>query len=121
MLKQYDNSIAVAEEMLDKLPKNDPLRPELMYKVGEIDLKQGNSQTGISELMALLNYRPLNDPWRLSAIARIAQEYENTKKWDNAIEMYKEVMNSTSEKKWIAAAQDRIQAVNLLKQNEAAK
>lgn len=92
-----------------------------MYKIGELDLKQGNTKLGVPELKALLRYTPLNDPWRLSAIARVAQEYENQKQWDSAIEMYKEVMNSTSEKKWIEAAQERIQAVNLLKQNEAAK
>ena len=118
MLKQYDNAIAVAQELLEKLPQNNELRPELMYKIGELDLKQGNLKQGIPELKALLKYMPLNDPWRLSAIARVAQEYENHKQWDDAIAMYKEVMNSTSEKKWINAAQERIQACNLLKQQE---
>ena len=118
MLKQYDNAIAVAQELLEKLPKNNELRPELMYKVGELDLKQGNTKMGIPELKVLLRYTPLNNPWRLSAIARVAQEYENEKKWDDAITMYKEVMNSTSEKKWVLAAQERIQAVTLLKQQQ---
>ncbi len=118
ILKQYDNAIAVAEELLDKIPKNDPLRPELMYKIGELDLKQNNAKTGIEELRQLLNYRPINDPWRLSAVARVAQEYENAKQWDDAVIMYREVINSTKDPKWVAAAKERMQAIAELRKQQ---
>lgn len=109
--RQYGKVIETYQDMLKVMPDSDTLRIELQYKIAEFYLKQDNLEAGKLELKKLLLAQPLDNPWRLSGIARLAQEYENAKQPGDAVKMYEEIIRSTSDPKWVSVSQDRITAI----------
>ena len=52
-----------------------------------------------------------DDYYRLSAISQLAALYEGEQNWEQALAMYKLLMQATSEKAWTTAALERIDAI----------
>ncbi|MCB0287794.1 MAG: hypothetical protein KDE57_14140, partial [Calditrichaeota bacterium] len=55
------------------------------------------------------------DYYRLSSLAQLAAIYENIGKDSKAVSAYQLLVNSTSEERWVVAAEERIQALTELK------
>ncbi|MFC1501334.1 tetratricopeptide repeat protein [Elusimicrobiota bacterium] len=111
ILKKYQEAIYASYDLVDRLPGGDPLMPEVQTKIGEFYVKMGDVDSGIEEYEKLVAIGPRSNAWRLSGLAKLAQEYEKLEEWDNAIAIYTEISNSSSEAKWINAAKGRINAI----------
>lgn len=118
-LTQNDMARDVYRDMLTRLPAEDPLVPELRYRIAELYYKDGQADKAEAELQVLTSRQPQDDPWRLSAMAKRAQEYERARNLRAALDSYREILNSTRSAKWITAAEARIEALENQLQTQA--
>jgi TolA-binding protein len=109
--RQYGKVIETYQDLLKILPEKDEMKIELQYKIAEFYLKMDNAAVGRTELQKLIPLLPADNAWRLSGIARLAQEYENAKQWGDAVKMYEDVIRSTADPKWVSVSQERITAI----------
>jgi TolA-binding protein len=124
-LSNFPKAVQAYQDLYKVLPATDTMKTEAQYKIAKFYLKIGDDKSvkmAWQEFPKLLDLQPPDDPWRLSGIAQLAQEYENRKDWTNALKMYQEILNSTKEPKWVSAAQDRVEVINKeLKESQDAK
>lgn len=118
-LTQNDMARGVYRDMLTRLPAEDPLVPELHYRIAELFYKDGQADKAEAELLILISREPRDDPWRLSAMAKRAQEYERSKNLRAALDAYRDILNSTRSAKWITAAESRIEVLESQLQTQA--
>ena len=111
VLRQYDKVIETYQGLLKTLPDTDEQKIEFQYKIAELYIKMDNIDTAVLELQKLIPLAPADNVWRLSGIARLAQEYENKKQWPDAVKMYQDIVRSTTDPKWVTVSQDRINAI----------
>jgi TolA-binding protein len=110
-LTQYDMAIAVYEQLLGKLTGKDALIPEMHFRVAQLYYKESTPEKAVAELQKIISLEPKDNPWRLSGMVKLAQEYEHSKELDQAMDIYRQLVNSTKEAKWISIGEERIAAL----------
>lgn len=105
-------AIAAYESLVRALLVDDPLIPELRYRIGLLHYKTDASDQGMNELLKLVAARPEDNTWRLAGLLRLGQEYENKQEWALARAMYWKIIAARPEKKWDSAARERLAALD---------
>lgn len=112
-------AIEAYKSLIQSLAADDPLVLELRYRVGLLQFKASAPDLGIAELLQLVAARPEDNTWRLAGLLRLGQEYENRQEWAAARQMYWKVIAARPEKKWDAAARERLAAVDEISKADA--
>jgi TolA-binding protein len=92
----YQNKEAQAKEVYQKLVNDYPASPysdNAAYKLGEIELNSGNTQTAINHLSKLITSKPKSELIPQALLKR-AIAHTNLKSYDSAIADYRRILNS---------------------------
>ncbi|MEZ4765595.1 MAG: tetratricopeptide repeat protein [Calditrichia bacterium] len=88
---------------------------EAIYHLGMLYLQQNQVDEAESIFSQSIGVGESADYYRLSSLAQLAAIYENIGKDSKAVSAYQLLVNSTSEERWVVAAEERIQALTDLK------
>lgn len=119
-MKKYEEAIGVYSKLLGKLKADDELKVEIQYRIGEDWSKCGKIDKAVSEWNKLKTARPLGNSWRLAGLVKLAQEYEKTKKYGEAVLAYKEIIRGAGSE-LADIAKSRITALRQLQKEESPK
>lgn len=91
-MKKYKEAIDVYSGLLGRLKADDVLKIEIQYRIGEDFDKCDRIDEALKAWDKLKTARPFDNSWRLAGLVKLAQEYEKTKKYGQAILAYKEIL-----------------------------
>jgi TolA-binding protein len=83
------------------------LVPELAYRLGKSREQLADAAGALRAYVQASLSGGLNDPYRLSAVARCAALYEAKKQYSRAIESYRDLARNAKDKELVAAASER--------------
>jgi TolA-binding protein len=110
-LRQYAQAISTYKKLQDNLNSDDPERVEISYRVANIYLKIGEEEKAIKEFEKIYKMKPYKNPYRLSALAKLGDIYENKKIWKKALRIYQDIEKNVTKKTWKKAALSRIKFI----------
>lgn len=88
---------------------------EAIYHLGMLYLQKNQVDEAESIFSQSIGVGESADYYRLSSLAQLAAIYENIGKDSKAVSAYQLLVNSTSEERWVVAAEERIHALTELK------
>jgi tetratricopeptide (TPR) repeat protein len=102
--------------MLKKLHhcENITVSVEASYHLGMLYMSENKTDEAETIFQTTLSCSEKDNYYRLSAIAQLAAIYENKGKHQEAMLAYQELAESSSEERWIIAAQERMNTLALL-------
>lgn len=83
-------------------------RAEINYRLGQTREKLADEAGAVRAYEQAMAARPAADPFRLSAVARLAAVYEQRGKIENALACYRDIARNSSDSELAAAAQGRV-------------
>ncbi len=115
MANEYSelNRAADAANLYSELAKakDAAIGAEAAYQLGMLRLNQNQVAQAKTAFNLAIKNGASSDYYRLSSIAQLAAIYENSGEQQKAISAYKMLADSTTEARWVDAANQRIQAL----------
>ncbi|KAA3613869.1 MAG: outer membrane protein assembly factor BamD [Calditrichaeota bacterium] len=90
---------------------NGEIAAEAAYQRGMLLLKKESSESARKAFSLAIKKGSSDNYYRLSSLAQLGAIYEGRRSWKKAIAAYKLLADSASDPTWVAAAQDRMQAI----------
>jgi TolA-binding protein len=109
---RYNLAINAFNELLKKLDPKDESRLEIVYNLSECYVETGDEKSMIDQYLNLRDMSPTNNIYRLRALAKLGEIYENKKEWLKAIDIYKDIAQNTDREDWRAAIKERIEVIS---------
>ncbi len=83
-------------------------RAEIQYRLGQCREKLGDGPGALKAYEQAMASRPAADPFRLSAVARLASMHEERGRVENALTCYRDIAKNSADAELAAAAKGRI-------------
>ncbi|MFH1825635.1 MAG: tetratricopeptide repeat protein [Candidatus Firestonebacteria bacterium] len=110
--KRYNAAIDIYRKI--PIKSGDEQSVEIQYQIGDSLIKVGKNDGAEQEFVKLINLQPLNNAWRLTGLAKLAEMYENKNKLDEAVKTYNDIIANSGKEEWTNAAKMRIEAIKQL-------
>ncbi|MBI4753188.1 tetratricopeptide repeat protein, partial [Candidatus Desantisbacteria bacterium] len=109
---RYNLAIPAINNLLTKLDAADESRLELIYSLAECYTEMDDEKSSIDQYLKLRAMTPANNVYRLRALAKLGEMYENKKDWVKAIDIYKDIAQNTDREDWRTAVKERIEVIS---------
>jgi len=105
---RYNLAIPAINNLLTRLDPSDESRLEIIYSLSECYTEMDDEKSAIDQYLKLRDMTPANNIYRLRALAKLGEMYENKKDWAKAIDIYKDIAQNTDREDWRTAVKERI-------------
>jgi len=110
-LNDYQKAIVAYQKVQ---PGGDVSYSELHFRLAECYDKLQKGEEAIREYRKVAASQPAADSYRLAALARLGQKYEDQARWKEAIGVYQDILSSGGKREWVEAARERIAQIRKL-------
>ncbi|MFH1897585.1 MAG: tetratricopeptide repeat protein [Candidatus Desantisbacteria bacterium] len=87
---------------------HDESKMEIIYNTAECYLAMKDKEKATLEYLKLKDMTPKGNSWRLTALAKLGEGYEEQEQWKKAIEVYEDIVKNTTKPEWKKAVSERI-------------
>ncbi|MFC1485085.1 tetratricopeptide repeat protein, partial [bacterium] len=115
--RDYTKAIAAFQEVLADLEAVQKIG--IQYKIAECYEKQFKAQEAIVEYRKLLDMEPKTDMTRLSGLVKLAEILEEKKFYNEAYDVYQEVLVDVTDKQWQDVIKLRIEDIESMKTTQS--
>ncbi|MFH1859539.1 MAG: tetratricopeptide repeat protein, partial [bacterium] len=109
---RYNLAINAFNELLKKFDTKDESRLEITYNLSECYTEMGDEKSVLDQYLKLRDMTPPNNIYRLRALAKLGEIYENKKEWLKAVDIYKDIAQNTDREDWREAVKERITVIS---------
>jgi TolA-binding protein len=107
--KRYKEAIDAYTEIAKSTTGTaDDAKAEAWYRVGDIYKTMEQTDAAITAFRNLIDVKPANNQFRVSALIAMAQLYEDKQDWKNAVAIYQYIASSGAQKDYTDGATSRI-------------
>jgi tol-pal system protein YbgF len=107
--ENFQEAIKTFRDLLDKVHDDD--KWEIIYNTGDCYLAMGDKEKARLEYLKLKDTATKANSWRLTALAKLGEIYEEEEQWTKAIEVYEDIVKNTTKPEWKKAVSQRIQLI----------
>jgi TolA-binding protein len=102
-----DQAVAQYERALKTHPKRE-LEPQLHFRLGICQEALGDDKAALTHFKAAQAHPVRSDPFRLSAVVRLAAMYEDKTQYKSALSAYKDLIRNAGDAELVAVATERV-------------
>ncbi len=110
-LEDYEKAISVYQKVQ---PGGEVSYSELHFRLAECYDGLEKGEEAVQEYKRVASTKPAADSYRLAALARLGQKYEDQARWKEAIGVYQDILSSGGKREWVEAAKERIEQIKRL-------
>ncbi|MDI6780730.1 MAG: tetratricopeptide repeat protein [bacterium] len=107
--ENFQEAIKTLAELLNKVHGEAAL--EIIYNTGDCYLAMQNKEKARLEYLKLKDASPKANSYRLTALTKLGEIYEEEEQWTKAIEVYEDIVKNTTKPEWKKAVSQRIQLI----------
>ena len=107
-LEDYPKAISAYQRVH---PGEEASHSEIHFRMAECYDKMEKGGEAIAEYKIVASTEPSADPYRLAALARLGQKYEDQARWKEAVGVYQDIISSGGKREWVEAAKERIEVI----------
>jgi TolA-binding protein len=102
-----DQAVAQYQKALASRPEKS-LKPQLYFRLGVCHEALGDDKAALASFKSAQSHPDKSDPYRLSAVVRLAAIYENKAQYKSALGAYKDLIRHAGDAELVAVATERV-------------
>ena len=107
--ENFQDAIKTLNSLLGKV--HDEGKYEIIYNTGDCYLAMQDKEKAKLEYLKLKDSSPKTNTWRLTALIKLGEIYEEEEQWKKAIEVYEDIAKNTTKPEWKKAINQRIRLI----------